>query len=151
MIFLETTCLRSRCSLSPDASDSLNKTSRSGQWVQMKNTQRFYYMACLPSVDAWQVCAHSFTCTSWYKNKRGLSSCSVWYWAKPVPFLGPQSFHPFWLWHDLILPPSVQCSQVSLLPLVPLGSLFSWKLFSPASSLRGFMMTVVAIGMIHLS
>ena len=70
MIFSETTYLRPRCSLSPEASDSINKTSRSGWWVQTKNTLRSYYMACLPSVDTWQVCAHSFTCTSW--NKRGI-------------------------------------------------------------------------------
>lgn len=38
------------------------------------------------SVDTWQVCAHSFTCTSWYRNKESWVLFPVWCWAKPGPF-----------------------------------------------------------------
>lgn len=80
--------VRPRRSLGLKALDSLNKTSCSGKWVQMKNTYKFYSMAHLPSAETWQVCVHSFTCTSWCKKKKkGLSSRSVGYWAKPDLFL----------------------------------------------------------------
>lgn len=101
----------------------------------------------LPSIDTWICCAHSFTCTAWYKKNKKPALQLSGILSKTSSFSGTQSSHLFCLWLYLILPSVVQCSQVPLLP----WDLCSWTLFSPASSFGGFMMAVVAIGMIHLS
>lgn len=103
----------------------------------------------LPSVDTWICCAHSFTCTSWCKKE----TCVAAQWdIEQNQFLFGNSVISSFLsltWSD----PTFSGSMLSGSPTtqVPLGSLRSWMLFSPASSLGGFIMAVVAIGMIHLS